>query len=373
MSLRPSNLPKLAECACYESDPNPGPAAERGSALDSLFRSRMAGTPDQAEMFYQPTETDLAAVEWAVTTVKALSGGNDVITCEQDCRVAIPGFENGGTADALIPDKLAHADLKTGQKRNYREQMAAYALGLMQAHFSSEWTCHLLFCDLREVETCKFTYDQAHDLVEAVIQAFHDPGKKPVPCEYCGWCAKADTCSARRAIVAQTLPVADPGFDFDAVVSEPERLGRFLTACTVLDDFRERAKKIAIERIKTGGSVPGWRLVTRKGSEFVDCETVGHHIGAMGFGPVLAAYGNLSAAKFRDLWSKRMPSDKPFPDEAVKHAAPSTYLKPTPNTEPPCPHTTPTPQPNAPTTSIRAITKSKSSMRLRLSARATTR
>jgi len=47
----------------------------------------------------------------------------------------------------------------------------------------------------------------------------------------------------------------------------------------------------------------------------------------MGHGPVLAAYGNLSVAKFRDLWSQRMPSEAPFPDESVKHAAPSTYLK----------------------------------------------
>lgn len=62
MTLRPSNLPKLAECACYEPDPNPGPAAERGSALDSLFRSRMAGTPDQAEMFYQPSDADMGVV-----------------------------------------------------------------------------------------------------------------------------------------------------------------------------------------------------------------------------------------------------------------------------------------------------------------------
>jgi hypothetical protein len=42
---------------------------------------------------------------------------------------------------------------------------------------------------------------------------------------------------------------------------------------------------------------------------------------------VLAAYGNLSAAKFRDLWSQRMSSEKAFPEESVKHAAPSTYLK----------------------------------------------
>ena len=185
----------------------------------------------------------------------------------------------------------------------------------------------MLFCDQREIETIKFTYEEAHDIVDQVVKSFNDPAKKPNPCEYCGWCAKADTCPARLAMVGETLTVTEPGFDFDAVLADPKKLGNFLAACAVVEDFRDRAKKIATERIKTGGDVPGWKLVTRKGSEFIDCETVSHHIQRMGFGPVLNAYGTLSASKFRDLWSERMPSEKPFPEESVKHAAPSIYLK----------------------------------------------
>jgi hypothetical protein len=257
--------------------------------------------------------------------VRAISGRERVLAREDDCRVRILNLT--GTADAIVPAKFSHFDLKTGARRNYREQMAAYALGLMGAHFAGEWTAHLLFCDQREIETIKFSYEEAHAIVDQVVKSFNDPGKKPSPCEYCSWCAKADTCPARLAMVGESLAVADPGFDFDAVLADPEKLGKFLVASAVVEDFRDRAKKIATERLKTGGTVPGWKLVTRKGSEFVDCETVGHHIQRIGFGPVLAAYGNLSAAKFRDLWSQRMPSEQPFPDEAVKHAAPSTYLK----------------------------------------------
>jgi hypothetical protein len=259
--------------------------------------------------------------------VRAMSGRERVLAREDDCRVKILNLT--GTADAIVPTKFAHFDLKTGARRNYREQMAAYALGLMGAHFASSWTAHLLFCDQREIETHKFTYEEAHAIVDQVVKSFNDPAKQPNPCEYCSWCAKADTCPARLAMVGETLTVTDPGFDFDAVLADPEKLGRFLSACAVVEDFRDRAKQIATERLKTGGDVPGWKLVTRKGSEFVDCETVGHHIQRLGFGPVLAAYGNLSAAKFRDLWSQRMASEKPFPEEAVKHAAPSTYLKQT--------------------------------------------
>ena len=324
-ALRPSNLPKLAVCPCYESNPVAGPAAERGTLLDSAFRAELLQTDDRRQLADKLTADEIAAVSWAVSMVRAMAGRERVLAREDDCRLKVLNLN--GTADAIVPTRFMHFDLKTGVRRNYREQMAAYALGLMGVHFASSWTCHLLFCDLREVETIRFTYEEAHEVIDRVVQSFHDPAKQPNPCEYCGWCTKADTCTARRALVAETLPAADPGFDFEAVVSDPERLGRFLSACAVVEDFRERAKKVAVERIKTGGEVPGWRIVTRKGSEFVNCETVGHHIQRLGFGPVLAAYGNLSAIKFRDLWRQHMPAETPFPEEAVKHAAPSTYLK----------------------------------------------
>ena len=324
-ALRPSNLPKLAVCPCYESNPVAGPAAERGTLLDSAFRAELLGLEERFIISNSLTADEIAAVSWAVSMVRAMAGRERVLAREDDCRVKMLGLS--GTADAVVPTRLTHFDLKTGSRRNYREQMAAYALGFMESQFASEWTAHLLFCDQREIETHRFTYDEAHGIVEQVICEFNDPDKKPNPCEYCGWCAKTETCEVRRALVAEALTTTDPGFDFDAVSGDPEKLGRFLACCAVVEDFRERAKKIATDRIKTGGEVPGWKLVTRKGAEFVDCETVGHHIGTMGFGPVLAAYGNLSAAKFRDLWGQRMPGEAPFPEESVKHAAPSTYLK----------------------------------------------
>jgi hypothetical protein len=326
-ALRPSNLPKLAVCPCYESNPVAGPAAERGTLLDSAFRADLLGLEERLIISNSLTADEIAAVAWAVSMVRAMAGRERVLAREDDCRVKMLGL--CGTADAVVPTRLTHFDLKTGSRRNYREQMAAYALGFMESQFASEWTAHLLFCDQREIETHRFTYDEAREIIEQVIWEFNDPDKKPSPCEYCGWCAKAETCTARLAIVAEGLTTADPGFDFDAVLDDPTKLGRFLACCAVVEDFRERAKKIATDRIKTGGEVPGWKLVTRKGSEFVDCETVGHHIGTMGFGPVLAAYGNLSAAKFRDLWSQRMPGEAQFPEESVKHAAPSIYLKQT--------------------------------------------
>ena len=328
MSLRPSNLPKLAECACYESDPKPGPAAERGSALDAVFRSRLAGAPDQVEMFYHPTEHDLVAVDWAVTTLRALAGGSEVITREADCRIQVPGIDAGGTADALILEKCAHADLKTGQPRNYREQMAAYALGLMEQHFASEWTAYVLFCDQKEVVTQRFTFDEARRIVNKIAAKYRDPAKRPTPCDYCGWCAKEQTCEARLALAGNAVAVAEPGFDFELIVADNAKLGRFLSACSVLDDYREKAEAAAKERIQAGADVPGWKIGSRRGPEFVDHVTVGLYLSNLGHQTVLAAYGSLSAKKFREIWEEKRPG-VPFPEEAVKHGKASISLRQT--------------------------------------------
>jgi hypothetical protein len=320
-SLRPSNLPKLAVCPCYEGSATAGPAAERGSLLDAAFRAELTGT---ALLRDKLSSEEQSAVSWSVSVVRSIAGRDRILAREDDCRTRMLGLE--GTADAVVPARFTHFDLKTGLRRNYREQMAAYALGLMEAHFAETWTAHLLFCDLREIESLPFTHAEARDLVGAVIRAVENPTREPIPCDYCGWCAKAETCPPRLALAAEGLKAAEPGFKFEGVVTDPAQLGRFLAACAVVEEFQERAKAIATERLKSGGELPGWRLVTRKGTEFVDAVTVGHHIQAMGFGPVLAAYGNLSARKFRELWDERIGS-KPFPEEAVKHSPPISYLK----------------------------------------------
>ena len=325
MSLRPSALPKLAECPCFESSADAGPEAARGSALDALFRARIEGVPDQAEMFYTPSADDFAALDWAINMVRTLAGGAALITRDEQCRITISGFENPGTADAIIPERFAHADLKTGQKRNYMQQMAAYALGLMEQRFASEWTAHLLFCDQREIVSHRFTYNEAKQIVADVIARYRDPQKQPSLCDYCGWCAKADTCPARTNAAATALANATPAFDFAAVLRDETKLGSFLAACSVLDDYREKAEVAAKDRLKAGMPVPGWKLQQRKGAEFVNHDEVGRHIQAFGFGVVLAAYGNLSAKKFREIWALKQ-SDKPLPPGVIQPGKPVVAL-----------------------------------------------
>ena len=137
-ALRPSNLPKLAVCPCYESNPVAGPAAERGTLLDTAFRAELLGLEERLVIANKLTADEIAAVAWSVSMVRAISGRERVLAREDDCRVKMLNLT--GTADAIVPSRLTHFDLKSGARGNYREQMAAYALGLMGAHFAGEWT-----------------------------------------------------------------------------------------------------------------------------------------------------------------------------------------------------------------------------------------
>lgn len=322
MTLRPSNLPKLAICACFEPNADAGPAAERGTKLDGVFRRRVLGDKsDDAAV----EKDELDAVDWAVNTLRAIAGTTEIITAEDRCKIECLGLT--GTADAWLPELGMSADLKTGQLRNYREQMAAYALGFMDATFRTEWTAHLLFCDQRQLVTHRFTYEEAKALVSEVIARFHDFGKEPTVCEYCAWCAKAETCPPRLQLAAKALTPAEPTFNFEAVLAENDKLGAFLTACSVLEDFRERAEEVAKKRLIAGDKIPGWTISSRKGAEFIYHDAVGRYIDRFGFGSVLGAYGNLSAAKFRQLWAEKMPADAPFPEDLIQRGAGTVSLR----------------------------------------------
>ena len=322
MTLRPSNLPKLAICACFEPNAEAGPAAARGTMLDGVFRRRLHGDKSDDTAI---AKDELDAVDWAIDTLRAIAGTANIITDEDRCKIECSGLT--GTADAWLPELGMSADLKTGQLRNYREQMAAYALGFMDATFRTEWTSHLLFCDQRQLVTHRFTYDEANALVTDVIARFHDATKEPVVCDYCSWCAKCDSCPARLELAAKALTPTEPAFNFEGILADNEKLGHFLTACAVLDDFRESAEEAAKKRLIAGDKIPGWKLSSRKAPEFVYHDAVGRYMDRFGFGAVLGAYGNLSAAKFRELWAAKMPADTAFPEELIQRGAGSVSLR----------------------------------------------
>jgi hypothetical protein len=264
---------------------------------------------------------DASAIVWSVQTLKELGDGCKVLTEENDCKVTLP---NGmkGTCDGIIPDKWTHVDLKSGRSRNYMEQMAAYALGLMDQHCVSEWTARLLFCDEKQVVTHRFTYESAQNIVNNIVEAVENPAKRPTVCEYCSWCAKAETCPPRMAAMETSLATTQE--TFAAILEDPARLGDFLEKAKVFEKFWDSAKKKACELLEAGTDVSGWKLQKGRTSKYVAAQ---HQVDAVVTGvlrleAVLRAHGAMSEKKFKEIWPKELP----FPDAAVESKTASKSL-----------------------------------------------
>ena len=96
-TIRHSALPKLAQCAKYESNPVAGPAAERGTRLDAAFRAFLMGQPVPVELSTEEQES----VMWAVDTVRDLADGGEIIADEvgPSLRWATASIERAGRSD----------------------------------------------------------------------------------------------------------------------------------------------------------------------------------------------------------------------------------------------------------------------------------
>lgn len=283
--IRSSALPKLALCGQFEgAEGSVSEAATRGLRLDAALRQ--AWTTGEVPPLSQE---EAIAVAWSFEKIDELRENYAVEMREEFCKILVPIIDYTGTADAICSEQLWIADLKSGQIRNYREQMAAYCLGLMTQHMESEWTYHLLFCDQREVVSETLTFRDAYEIVFGVFQHV---GQPPVANEYCGWCAKSLTCSAR----VSAIELLDQRFDI--ILEDPDKLGQFLDKCRVLDDFRQAAETRARELLDAGVRVEGWRLQKGRTTEIVDVKT---QLKFHDPEELLWLHGPLSAKKFREL------------------------------------------------------------------------
>jgi hypothetical protein len=195
--LRASSLPKLAECPVFVGAGGYSEAAARGTRIDDYIRDAIA---DNAIPVRESAE-DNAAIDWGFDTLRALADGSPIETREEYLQMDVPGLSRPGTADAVCVERRWVADIKTGQIRNYREQMAAYSLACMDAHWENAWTAHVVYVDQKVVRSYEFTREQAERIVGDVIGMATSPLARPTPCQYCDWCANKDKC---KALVVQS-------------------------------------------------------------------------------------------------------------------------------------------------------------------------
>lgn len=281
--ISPSSLPKLAECALYVSAPGASPAAERGTLLDKALRELFMDDPTTFDTL-EPA--DKAAVEWGANELRALSGGYHVETREEHLGMEVPGLSKPGTADAVCVRAKWVADVKTGQVRNYRKQLAAYALACMEEHFAQSWTAHVLYVDQRLRRTYDFTREQAEATVAATIAEATDPQAKPTPCEFCTWCANFNSCTAivRQSTEALALVKGERTLDEirAEIAADPLALSVFAANWKAADKhLAEPLIDTLRTRLTEGEEIPGWKLTkptTRRYVEPADFMPVIHRM-----------------------------------------------------------------------------------------------
>lgn len=326
--LRPSALPKLAECPCFSSAPIAGDAAIRGNKMDLAFRNLLMNM-DEFRATEHLTADEKSAVKWAVSTIRTLCGNEPIIADKKRC--TFPQWHpqvSGGEADAICPTLGKLFDLKSGQIRNYWEQQACYAKSVMEAEFLDSLDCTLLFCDQREIVTRTFTYAETAEIVENVIKSVNR-GDAPRICDYCSWCAQVDTCPLRTSASRELTGMTDSLDDtFLAISADPVRLADFVTKAGVVSAYEKKGKEKILEYINNGIDVPGFKRVSRKGTNTVPVETVTKYANWIGIKNIISTYGSMREDQFRKLFSENLPNE-PFPEDAVITGAGSSYIKKT--------------------------------------------
>ena len=277
--ISPSSLPKLAECALFQGASGTSAAAERGTAVDVAIRNLVAG--GELEPIANVVGFDFSPIAYGVEELTRLAKGSFIETREEYLAMAVPGLSKLGTADAVCKDQKWVADIKTGQVRNYREQLAAYALACMEDNFDTSWTAHVIYVDQKLIRSYDFTYEEAKQGTQRTIDRATSAEAKPTPCEYCSWCKHYNNCNAivRQAESAVALIPEATGNSIDAI--RQRILATAESMAAFAKEWKLAEKEIADPvlghlktRLENGDEVPGWKLTSMSGRKFVETEAI---------------------------------------------------------------------------------------------------
>lgn len=337
--IRPSSLPKLAACRCFASNPVAGPAAQRGTRLDAAIRSIWQqfdtitnGGINATQAMYEaaarialpdaPAE-DIEAVVWALRRLDYHCGEfhYDTIETREEClKAAVPlaGIATG-TMDAAAMPLCTLFDFKSGEIRNYKEQMAAYSLACMHARGENGWKAVLLFIDKQVEVVHTFTREEA----ETLVRSIRDAEEKPTTCEYCSWCSKFTECPAVDWDVQTAMNTGTKeGPMMERLLDDHQQAADFLTKFKTAEEFSKRLKASITERLATTPSAY-FSVSAVAGRRQVSPAELAERIGAE---EVVKLCSLISLKDAEAAWNTAREGE-PFPEEIIKTAGGHTFLR----------------------------------------------
>lgn len=304
--LRPSSLPALEECPCFES----GLASEfaeagtdRHTALAALLHNR-----DSKILELLPDE-EAEGVKWAVEYILLHANHSEhPITTERGLTLTYGDFDEKEMPGT--PDVTCHLDLfdLKWRQRDYTAQMCAYVLMQLQAlGIDATITVHILYGAFQKAEVLKIDRETAERTVFPIIARYEDPQKQPAPCTYCGWCAHKVTCSALNQR-AQAVAAGREDWNLETYhasqITNPVEMGKALNLARGLSKWIEAVEHFAKEMaIKQGQQIPGYTLAQKSGKR--SCADIAGAFGSLG----------LTADKFLACCDVRFTKSKADPNK----------------------------------------------------------
>ena len=255
-------------------------------------------------------------------------------TRDEYLAMAVPGLSKLGTADAVCKDQKWVADIKTGQVRDYRNQLQAYSLACMEDNFETSWTAHVIYVDQKMIRSYDFTYEEAKQGTQRTIDRATSAEAKPTPSEYCSWCKHFNNCHAivRQAESAIALIPEATGNSIEAIkdriLATPESLGSFIREWKLAEkEIAEPLLGHLKTRLESGDEVAGWKLTSVSGRKFVEADAIiKASEGISKETLILAMGGKLSEKSYIEFCA----SNGIEPDTtAIKAGSPTTQLRQT--------------------------------------------
>ena len=280
-NLSPSRFPAFDKCIHYEPILLDSESRKRGTKIHEyaakFLREQAIGSVPMEEVeFAGKGEWIANEVRRTLSEIKGVEYRVNIM----DYMEVPPERITFGTCDAWGYDAmtLTLIDAKSGKERDYKEQMAVYALGLMDEQRTEICKCIVLYCDIPAREVYSFTIREAEQIVFGIIARVNAGVEEPQENYYCSFCAKKPTCPVWTVPAEQALAiVADKTFDLEGLKADPVRLGEFWDKWTKAKALVEDAKlrECAITLLNADkDSVPGWKVSTVNGRLSYDEEEI---------------------------------------------------------------------------------------------------
>lgn len=273
----PSKLGSLSKCLRfkYKQTETQNDAANEGTELHKAFETgNLAGLNEEQKQAVQMT------LDY-VNALKAGDGGPTEWLDLPEQELVLKDRTYGTTDRVLIHKTLPKAiviDAKFGRREGeHAFQVETYGAAVVEnalalcGHEITEVEVHVVSPRLRDFFVDKHDgqtlLTSVRERIDTLYERLEDPFNPPTPHEdLCGNCDRADKCPALGRLVVNVAPKLGlpipSAFAPDALVSDKDRAIAHVLA-GAFENWAEQIKKNNTAFVANGGTIPGFKLVTR--------------------------------------------------------------------------------------------------------------